>query len=113
MSLEHTAEHTFCLCIKDRTAWLWVRERVMELLSDQGPAPALSNTELIMLMYPRCRQEAEVAFLICTYLELVDRDVTSKQKELLVGTVKGVLRAKIEYLSSRSVPQVHFPLGLL
>ena len=82
----------------------------MELLSDQGPAPALTITELIMLMYPRFRQEAEVAFLICMY---VDGDVVSGQKELLVGTVKGVLRAKIEYLSSRAVPQVHFPVGLL
>jgi hypothetical protein len=61
------------------------------LLSDQGAAPALSNTELLMLMYPRCRREAEVAFLLGTYMELVDKEVVGKQKELMVGTVRGVL----------------------
>ena len=46
-------------------------------------------------------------------MELVDRDVMCKQKELLVGSLKGVLRAKLEYLSNRAVPDVHFPLGWL
>ena len=66
-----------------------------------------------MLMYPRCRQEAEVAFLVSTYVELVNRDVMCKQKELLVGSLKGVLRAKIEYLSNRAVSEIHLPLGWL
>ena len=30
-----------------------------------------------------------------TYMELVDREVISKQKELLMDTVRGVLGAKI------------------
>ena len=84
-----------------------------DLLSDQGPPPDLSNTELLMLMYPGCRQEAEVSFIICTYMEMVDREAVNKQKELMVGAVKGVLRAKIEYLSSRAVPELHFPQGWL
>ena len=96
-----------------KTAWLWLREKLKELLSDQGPAPALSNTELLMLMYPRCRREAEAAFLLGTYLELVDKEVVSKQKELMVGTVRGVLRAKVENMTSRAVPDIHFPLGWL
>ena len=36
----------------------------MQLLSDQGPVPDVSNTQLFMFMYPRIRQEAEAAFLI-------------------------------------------------
>ena len=79
----------------------------MELVSDQGPAPLVSNTELIMLMYPKCRREAKVAFLLGTYLELVDREVTGKQKELMVGTARGVLRAKVEHLASRVAPQIN------
>ena len=74
-------------------------------------APVVSNTELIMLMYPKCRREAEVAFLLGTYMELVDREVTGKQKELMVGTVRGVLRAKVEQLASRAAPQINFPPG--
>ena len=43
----------------------------------------------------------EAAFLLCTYMELVNKEVAGKQKELMVGTERGVLRAKLE----------HFPLG--
>ena len=66
-----------------------------------------------MLMYPRCRREAEAAFLLGTYMELVDNEVVGKQKELMVGTVRGVLRAKVEHMASRAVPEIHFPLGWL
>ena len=96
-----------------KTAWLWLRGKLIEVLSDQGPAPALSNTELLMMMYPRCRQEAEAAFLLGTYLELVDKEVVAKKKELLVGTVRGVLRAKVEHMASRAVPEILFPHGWL
>ena len=85
----------------------------LELLSDQGPAPALSSTELLMLMYPRCRREAEVIFLLSTYTELVDREAVGKQKELMLGTLRGVLRAKADQLGSRAVPEIHFPQGWL
>ena len=86
---------------------------MIELISDQGPAPALSNTELLMLMYPKCRREAEVIFLLSTYTELVDREAVGKQKELMLGTLRGVLRAKAEQLESRAVPVIHFPPGWL
>ena len=110
-SLVESVEHIFCLCFRVRTAWIWLRDKVLELMSDQGPAPVVSNTELLMLMYPKCRREAEAAFLICTFLELVEREVAGKQKELMVGTVRGVLRAKVEQLSIRAVPQITFPPG--
>ena len=82
-------------------------------MSDQGAAPVVSNTELLMLMYPRCRLEDEAAFLLGTYMELVDKEVVGKQKELMVGMVRGVLRAKVEHLTRRAVPEIHFPLGWL
>ena len=85
--LAQTVKHIFCLCFRVKTAWLWLRGKLIEVLSDQGPAPALSNTELLMMMYPRCRQEAEAAFLLSTCLELVDKVVLAKQKELMVGTI--------------------------
>ena len=108
-----TVEHIFCLCFRVRTAWLWLRAKVMELVSDQGPAPVVSNLELLMLMYPKCRREAEVVFLLCAFMELVHREVSVKQKELMVGTVRGVIRAKVEQLSSRAAPEIHLPLGWL
>ena len=109
--LVESVEHVFCQCFRVKTAWLWLRAKVTELLSDQGPAPAVSNVELIMFMYPKCRREAEAVFLLCTFMELVDREVAGKQKELLVGTLRGVLRAKVEQLASRAVPDINFPPG--
>ena len=53
--------------------------------------------------------ENEVTVILGTHMELVDREVIDKQKELLVDTVRGVLGAKIEYIAmaSRSVPENH------
>ena len=45
------------------------------------------------------------------YMELVDREAIGKQKELMVGTVRGVLRAKVEQTKVRAVPQINFPLN--
>ena len=45
-----------------------------------------------------------------TYVELVDREVVLKEKELLVDTLIGVLRTKTESARSRAVPQVHIDL---
>ena len=49
------------------------------MMSDQRPAPAISNTDLLMFMYPRCRREAEVIFLLSTFKELVDREAVGNQ----------------------------------
>ena len=38
----------------------------------------------------------KVIFILGTYMELVDREVIGKQKELSVDTVQGVFGAKIE-----------------
>ena len=78
-----------------------------------GPAPAISNTDLLMFMYPGCRREAKVIFLLSTYKELVDKEAVGKHKELMLGTLRGVLRAKVEHLRSRAVPDIHFPPGWL
>ena len=50
---------------------------MMELMSDQRPAPDVSNIDIIILLYPKCRKEVECTFLLGTFLELVDREVIS------------------------------------
>ena len=87
--------------------------KVIEMMSDQGTAPHLSNTEQLLFMYPRCRREAEVIFLLSTYTALADSEAVGKQKELMLGTLRGVLGAKAEQLGSRAVPEAHFPPGWL
>ena len=46
----------------------------------------------------------ECTFLLGTFPELVDREVICKQKELLVNTVRVVLRARLEHNTNRAVP---------
>ena len=43
-----------------------------------------------------------------TYVELVDKEVVSGQKELLLATLLGVLRARIENNRGRAVPRVSY-----
>ena len=65
----------------------------MELLNNQESVPAPNNHDITVLMY----------FI---FMELVDRDVIGKQKELLADIVRGVLGAKIEYLAMAPYEQV-------
>ena len=73
----------------------------------------LSNLEIIMLMYPEYRHEVKLTSLLGTLLELVDEEVIRKQKELLVNTLRGVLRARLESNTNRAVPPVLLPLDWL
>ena len=61
-------------------------QKLLELLSEQEPAPPLSNTQLIMLMYPRSMREVEADFLIGTYMDLVDREVVINDGEHSEGS---------------------------
>ena len=75
-------------------------------MSDQGRPPDIDNIDIILAQFPKGRQESECILLLGTYLELVDKEVILKQKELLVNTVIGVLTTKAEYVRRRAVPQV-------
>ena len=83
--------------------------KLLQLLEEHGRPPDISDIELIMIRFPKSRQEDECIFLVGAYVELVDREVMMKQKELLVNTVIGFLKAKTEHIRRRSVPQVAIP----
>ena len=80
-----------------------------DLWADEGPAVTATNLEIIMQMYPTCKKEIECSFLLGNFLEQVHREVMSKEKELLVSTRKGVLRARLTQNLSRAVPNVLLP----
>ena len=82
----------------------------MDFLPDQGRPPDISDTDILLAMFSKGRQDAECTLLLGTYLELVDREVVLKQKELLVNTVIGFLKTKTESARIRAVPQVLIPL---
>ena len=101
-------EHIFCKCYKVRSAWQWTRRKIMEFVTELGPPMAVNNIDIILAMFPTCRQEDECIFLLGTYVELVDKEVVSGQKELLLATLLGVLRARIENNRGRAVPRVSY-----
>ena len=101
-------EHIFCSCYKVRSAWQWTRRKILQLVTELGPPLLVSNIDIILAMFPTCRQEVECIFILGTYVELVDREVVSGQKELLLNTLLGVLQVKTMNVNRRSVPRVGF-----
>ena len=72
------------------------KKKNLRFLDRPRKTPDISNTEIILAKFPKGRQDAVCTLLLGTYLELVDREAVLKQKELLVNTVLGVLKTKIE-----------------
>ena len=103
-------EHIFCTCYKVRAAWNWTRRKIVNYLTDQGRPPDVSNPDILLARFPISRQDDECIFLLGTYVELVDREVVLKERELLVDTLIGVLRTKTESARSRAVPQVQIAM---
>ena len=59
---------------------------------------------------PQAISDSSYRKMTRTDVELVDKEVVLKQKELLVNTVIGVLKTKTEYMHWRAVPQTLIPL---
>ena len=105
--LAQSVEHIFCSCYRVRAVWQWTRRKLLELLADQGVLPLISNTDILMLMFPKNTKEAEVMFVLGNYVELVDRETIGKEKELLVCNLLGYLSAKSEQVKARAVPEIN------
>ena len=105
-SLVQSIEHIFCSCYKVRSAWQWTRSKILELVTELGPPVIVSNTDIILAKFPSSRQEVECVFILGTFVELVDREVVSGGKELLLSTLLGVVQTRMEYIRRRAVPQV-------
>ena len=103
-------EHLFCGCYKVRAAWAWTKRKMLELMRNQGRPPDISNMDFILAKFPPSDHEVECLLILGTYVELVDREVILKQKDLMVNTLIGVLQAKTVSARSRAVPQAHIAL---
>ena len=85
---------------------------MLELMRNQGRPPDhdISNMDFLLAKFPKSDYEVESLLILGTYVELVDREVILKQKELMVNTLIGVLQAKSVSARSRAVPQAHIDL---
>ena len=79
----------------------------MALIDTGGQMPIITDEEFIMLMFPTTMLETECCFLLGNYVELVDKIAISKQSELTVDTLLGVIEGKKNALKLRSVPFVN------
>ena len=86
---------------------------MVQFLTEQGRPPNLSNPGLLLARFPKGSQEDECTLLLGTYVEIVDREVVIKEKELLVNTLIGVLITKTESARIRAVPRIHIALTML
>ena len=68
------------------------------------------HEDMILVMFPKCTQEPEVLFLLGNFIQMVDKDVINKQKELRVDSMLGVIEAKLQFVKCRAVPQLHINL---
>ena len=48
-------EHIFCSCYKVRSAWQWAQSKILDI----GPLLVVSNTDIVIAMFPSSRQETE------------------------------------------------------
>ena len=83
---------------------------MLELMRNQGRPPDISNMDFILAKFPLSDHEEECMLIIGTYVELVDREVILKQKELMVNTLIGALQAKTVIARNRAVPEAHIAL---
>ena len=98
-------EHIFCSCSRVVGAWLWMRRRLLQMMHQTIGAAGTSNTEFILLQYPKDIQDKECIWLIGNYVEIVDNVTIGKSKNLNVEELKGVLRARLQGMAGRAVVQ--------
>ena len=108
-------EHIFCSCSRVVEVWLWMRSQLLLLLPNTIGAVGTSNLDFILLQFPKDSKETECVWLLGNYVEFVESNIVSKNKTVKVDHFKGVLRSRLQEMSSRSVvrPQFHimlFPL---
>ena len=59
------------------------------LVRGLGQTHVLSDEEIILALYPKYMRENECLFLLWNCIQLVDKEVFAKQKELLVDSLRG------------------------
>ena len=102
--------HMFTECGLVREAWCWVRRRVLDLLPDD--MNDLSNQELVHLMYPKEQFEAEIIWVMGTYMNWVYEEGVIKGRVLSDEHARGYLRYMYYHSRSIKMPQIGYISGI-
>ena len=98
-------EHIFCSCSRVVEAWLWLRNRLLQLMAHTIGGVATSSEEFILLQYQKDTQDKECIWLIGNYVEIVNNEVVAKNRMLKKDQLRGILRGRLQEMASRSVVQ--------
>ena len=60
---------------------------MLELMRNQGRPPDISNMDFLLARFPQSDHEVECLLILGTFVELVDREVVLKQKNLMVNNL--------------------------
>ena len=93
----------FCSCSRVIEAWFWLRSKLLQLMPTTIGGMGTSNTDFLLLQYPKDNQESECLWLIGNYVEVVDSFVARKKKKLKVDQLRGILRERLQGMSTRAV----------
>ena len=93
----------FCSCSRVVEALLWLRTKLFQLMPNTIGGLGTSNAEFLILQYPKDTQESECLWLIGNYVDVVDSFVARKNKKLGVDQLRGILRARLQGMSTRAV----------
>ena len=102
-------EHIFCSCSQVVESWLWLRNRLLQMMAHTIGGVGTSSEEFLLLQYPKDTQDKECVWLIGNYVEIVNSQVVLKNRSLKVDQLRGILRGRLQGMASRSViqPLIH------
>ena len=101
-----TVTHMFSECKLVREAWCWVRRRLMDLLPRD--MADLSNTEFLMMMFPREHFEDEMVWILGVYMGWVYEEAVVKGRVLGDGHIRGYMRYMYFQSKQTKMPQLGY-----
>ena len=96
-------EHIFCSCSRVVEAWLWMRNKLTQLIANTIGVRGTSSEDFLLLQYPKDTQDKECLWLIGNYVEIIDSIVVGKNKVLKVNQLQGILRERLQGMVTRAV----------
>ena len=102
-----THRYLYCMFISEVWEWIWATSQTLE------PTLAFSDeTSLLRLDFPKGLRENSILWLVGSYVELVEKEVVSKEKKLELSYVKGYLKQKKQVSHLHAVPDLGIIPGI-
>jgi hypothetical protein len=102
--------HLFCECVNVREAWVWVRQRLLSFLPQEGGQT--SNFEFIKLMFASSFFDSEIVWLLGVYVQQVWINIICKKKTLNQRHVKTECAQQFIIHQGSSRPSLSHIVGL-